>query len=248
MSCLTRITTFRSRWTLLSSAGFVLGFLSFGLIAAIATLFRPEALAQSDAFQFYESVDELPEALYETMYRYSLIQHLVMYPVFGAILGSAQAFALRKAIPRVWPWIAVTALGFLSILGLELVRRHIVIGPHPGPVEPIMIALGAGGLAGLFQWLYLRKIDLPSAKWLGWWIGGLVAGIILAAASLMGIGMLFGGAIQYLESNAPKLALGIELGIFGAIVGAVAGWSSGRALRSSLGVPDEQEAHSAPAA
>lgn len=233
---------------LFNSAGFVAGFLSFGLIAAIAALFRPEALAQSGGFQFYQSADEMPEGLYEIMYRYSLIQHLVMYPVFGAILGSAQAFVLRRAIPRVWPWIGVTALGFLAILGLELVERHIVIGPHPGPVEPIVIALGAGGLAGLFQWLYLRNTSSPSAKWLGFWIGGLVAGIILAAASLMGIGTLFGDAIQYLEADMPKLSLAIELGIFGAIVGAVAGWTSGRALRSSLGIPDDGEARSAPPA
>lgn len=230
------IKTFRSRWAVSNSAGFVLGFLSFGLVGAMAALFKPEALP--DGFQFYQSVDDIPEGIYEIGYRYGLITHLVMYPVFGAILGSIQAFALRKAIPNVWSWIGITALGFLTVIGLELVKRHIVIGPFPGPVEPIIIALGAGGLAGLFQWLYLRKANHPSAKWLGLWIGGLAAGIILAAASLMGIGMLLGDAIRYLETNTPKLALGIELGIFGAVVGAVAGWFSSRSLQISLGITD----------
>lgn len=229
---------FRSRWMLFNSAGFVLGFLSFGLVAAIAALFRPEALAQVDDSQFFQTIDEMPDGLYEIMYRYNLMVHLVMYPVFGAILGSAQAFVLRESLPRVWPWIGLTSLGFITIIGGELIQRHIVIGPHAGPVEPIMIALGAAGLAGLFQWLYLRKINIPSAKWLGFWVGGLVIGIVVAIAVLMGVGRLFGEAIQHLETTTPKVALGIELGIFGAVVGMVVGWISGRALQTTLEVPE----------
>lgn len=238
------LNTFRNRWTLFNSAGFVLGFLSFGLVSAIVGLFRPESLAQAldEGFNFFQTVDELREAVgphYEIAYRYVLIQHLVMYPVFGAILGSAQAIALRKAIPSVWAWIGVSVLGFLTIISGELIKPHIIIGPVPGPVEPILIALAAPVLAGFFQWLYLKKINYPSAKWLGFWIGGLVLGIIVAVAVLVGIGMLFGDAIQFLETNMPKLALGLELSILGGTVGAVSGWISGRALQSSLRVTDK---------
>lgn len=228
--------TFRSRWTVFNSLGFVLGFLSFGLVGAIVGLFKPEAIP--DGFRFYQSVDEIPGEIYNILYQYGIITHLVMYPVFGAILGSIQAYVLRKAIPSAWTWIGITALGFVSIVAFELVQRHIIIGPFPGPVEPIMIALGAGGLAGIFQWFYLRKENYPSAKWLGLWIVGLMTGIILAAAVMIGLSALIGDAIMYLETNIPELAIGIELTIFGSIVGAVAGWFSSRSLKVSLGIPD----------
>lgn len=234
------IKTFRSKWTVSNSAGFVLGFLSFGIVSTMATLFKPEVLP--DGFQFYQTVEELREAVgphYEIAYRYVLIQHLVMYPMFGVILGSAQAITLRKAIPSLGAWIGVSALGYLTIIGGELIRPHIIIGPVPGPVEPILIALAAPVLAGLYQWLYLRKIKHLSAKWLGFWIGGLVLGIIMAIAILIGFGRLFGDAIQFMETNTPKLALGLELSILGGTVGAVAGWISGRALQSGLEVTDK---------
>ena len=239
------LKTFRSRWTLFNSAGFVMGFLSFGLVSSIAGLFRPEAVAQvlEEGFNFFQTVEELREAVgphYEIAYRHVLIQHLVMYPVFGAILGSAQAIVLRKTIPSIWAWIGVSALGYLTILSGELIKPHVIIGPVPGPVEPILIVLAAPVLAGIFQWLYLRKINYPSARWLGFWAGGLVLGIIVAIAVLMGIGRLLGDAIQFLETNTPKLALGIELGIFGTIVGAAAGWISSRSLQTSLGIPDPE--------
>ncbi len=245
------VKSFRSRWTLFNSAGFVLGFLSFGLVSAIAGLFKPEAVAQAleEGFNFFQTVEELREAVgphYEIAYRYVLIQHLVMYPVFGAILGSAQAIALRKTIPNIWAWIGVSALGYLMIISGELIQPHIIIGPVPGPVEPILITLAAPVLAGIFQWLYLRKINYPSAKWLGFWIGGLVLGIIVAIAVLMGIGRLFGDAIQFMETNIPKLALGLELSILGGTAGAVAGWISSRALQANLGIPNKQDDHSAP--
>lgn len=237
--------TFRSKWIISNSIGFVLGFLSFGLVTAIAGLFRPEALTQTlgnEGFNFFQTVEELRQAVgphYELAYRYVLTLHLVMYPLFGTILGSAQALALRKVIPSVWTWIGVSALGYITILGGELIKRHIVIGPVPGPVEPILIALAAPMLAGLFQWFYLRKKNYPSARWLGFWVAGLMLGIIVAIAILMGIGQLFGDAIRYLETNMPKLAIGIELGILGGTVGAVAGWISSQSLRASLDIPDK---------
>lgn len=239
------LKTFRSRWTLFNSAGFVLGFLSFGLVTAIAGMFKPEALAQvlgGEGLNFFETVEELQDAVgphYEIAYWYALIQHLVMYPLFGVILGSAQGVALRKYIPSMWTWIGVSALGYLTIISGELIKRHIIIGPVPGPVEPILIALAAPALAGLFQWLYLRRTNHPSARWLGFWIGGLILGIIVAIALLMGVGWLFGEAIRYLETNIPKLALGLELSILGGTVGAVSGWISGRALQHSLGITDK---------
>lgn len=231
---------FRRRWALFNSAGFILGFVSFGLVSAIAAYFRPDALSQLDGFQFYQSLDPnaLPEGLdrgtYELMYRYMLIQHLVMYPVFGAILGSLQAVQVHKYVPGFYRWIGLSALGFLSVISLELIKRHLAIGPFAGPVEPILIVLGGGGMAGLFQYFYLRTRERHSVKWFLLWVGGLVIGIVVAVAILMGIGRILTTPIQALEASSPKLSLGIELSIFGGFAGAIAGLISGGALRDSL--------------
>lgn len=241
------IKTFRSQWIFFNAAGLVLGFLSFALVTPIAELFRPAVLNEamgSEGFTFFQTLEELKEAVgphYETAYRYGLSMHLVMYPLFAIILGSAQALALRNAIPNVWPWIGSTVLGFLVILSGEFIQRHIIIGPVPGPVEPLMIALASPMLAGLFQWLYLRSKNYPSAKWLGFWAGGLLLGIITAIAILIVTGWLFGDAIRYLETNIPKLSLGLELSIIGGTTGAVAGWLSSRPLMAALGIPGTAE-------
>jgi len=103
-----------------------------------------------------------------------------------------------------------------------------------------MIVLGGGGLAGLFQFLWLRSQDIRAAKWLGMWIAGILAGIVVAVAFLMGMGKLIGGTIAYLEENLPKISWAIEMGIFGLVVGAVAGWISGNALKETLQISDRE--------
>ena len=236
--------TFRNRWTLATALGYLLGFWSFGLISTILSFFAPESIANIGPLDLPEHLDPnaLPDWLdrstYETLYTFHLSEHLVMYPIFGAVFASIQSFTLRDKLSGITPWIVAAMLGFLTIIIVEVFKRHIVIGPHAGPIEPIMIVLGGGGLAGLFQFLWLRSQDIHAAKWLGMWITGILAGIVVAVAFLIGLGKLIGGAIAYLQENLPQISWAIEMGIFGSVVGGVAGWVSGNTLKESLQISD----------
>ncbi|MGD2116187.1 MAG: hypothetical protein PVG07_14125 [Acidobacteriota bacterium] len=200
-------------------------------------MFAPESIAEIE-------IDRIPEHLrpetlpswmdlptYDALYQFNLLVHIPALLVFGAILGAAQYLVLRRFLTRAWLWIAATAIGFGAILILEAVERHIVIGPTSGPVEPIMIVFGGGSLAGLLQWLYLRRQAISDGRFLAFWIGGLVLGVLLAVPAMMGIGTVFGDAIRRLEEVAPQVSWGIEIALFGVIFGAVAGWVSSRGLR-----------------
>ncbi|MCG9970523.1 hypothetical protein [Christiangramia crocea] len=234
------IRNFRKEWVITTSLGYLLGFLCFILIGSIASLIAPEAIADISPANRPQQLDpaNLPDWLdrstYEALYLHNLWQHLIMYPVFGALLGSLQSMVLKKYILKVWPWILASIFGFLIIISGELIQRHLVIGPHAGPVEPIFIVLGGGGITGIIQWYWLRTQNITAAKWLILWISGIILGIIAAIAFLMGLGALIGDAIAFLEENAPKVAFGIELGLFGAITGAVAGWISAKPLYQQL--------------
>jgi hypothetical protein len=238
--------TFRNRWSLATAIGFLLGFWSFGLIHTIFSFFAPESIAHIGPLDLPEHLDPnaLPDWLdrstYETIYIFNLSQHLLMYPVFGAVFASIQAFTLRDKLSGITPWIVAAMLGFLIIIIGEVFKRHLVIGPHAGPIEPILLVLGGGGLAGLFQFLWLRSQNIHAAKWLSMWIAGLLAGIVVAVAFLISLGKLIGGAIAYLEENLPQISWAIEMGIFGSVVGGVAGWVSGNTLKESLQISDRE--------
>ncbi|TBW29957.1 hypothetical protein [Gramella sp. KN1008] len=231
---------FRTQWVITTSLGYLLGFLSFILISAVASSIAPEAMADINRADIPQQLDpeNLPDWLdrstYEALYWHNLWKHLIMYPVFGALLGSLQSLVLKKYILKVWPWILASTFGFLIIISGELIQRHLVMGPHAGPVEPIFIVLGGGGFMGLFQWYWLKTQNIRATKWLILWISGIILGIIVAIAFLMGLGALIGDAIASLEENAPKVAFGIELGLFGAVTGAVAGWISAKPLYQKL--------------
>lgn len=227
----------RLQWILSTAAGSCCAFVSFPLGQRFFRAFAPESIADI-------RVDRLPEHLrpdtlppwmdlptYESLYQFALISHIPALLVFGAILGAAHWLVLRRLLPGAWKWIVATAVGFAAILVLEAVQPHLVIGPTSGPVEPLVIVLGGGSLAGLFQWLFLGRQASVDWRYIVLWIGGLVLGVALAVPVMIGIGKVFGGAIHRLEAVAPHLSWGIELALFGLILGAVAGWLSSRGLR-----------------
>ncbi len=234
------ITKFRNKWIITTFLGYLLGFLCFIVISTIATLIAPESIANITPADMPEHLDptNLPEWLdrskYEILYWHNLRQHLVMYALFGVLLGGLQSLILKKYLTKVWPWIIASILGFMIILSGELFQRHLIMGPHAGPLEPIFIVLGGGGMAGLFQYIWLRTQNIVANKWLVLWISGLILGLLVAVAFLMGVGALFGDAIAKLEENSPKVAFGIELGLFGAVTGMIAGWISAKPLYQKL--------------
>lgn len=227
----------RSRWIVATAAGFCCAFVSFPLGQRLSQVFAPASVADIEIDQLPEHLrpETLPPWLdlptYETLYQFGLAMHIPALLVFGAILGAAQYLVLRRFLPRAWLWIVATAIGFAAILVLEAVERHIVIGPTSGPVEPIVIVLGGGSLAGLLQWLYLRGQAISDWRYLAFWVGGLVLGVVLAVPVMIGLGTVLGDAIGRLEAIAPHVSWGIEIALFGVIFGAVAGWVSSRGLK-----------------
>ena len=229
-------------WVAATCLGFAVAFLSFIPIGAIMQLFAPDAIAGITPQMLPEHLDpaSLPSWLdrptYETLYRFTLLQHVIMYSVFGLILGSIQGYSLRGLLPRAWPWVLATGLGFVSILVLESVERHIVIGPHQGPLEPIIVALGGGSVAGFLQWLYLRRRGVNAWRWLLLWIVGLAVGIAAAALVLTLLGWLLEEPVRQLfgPETAERVGWWIFFGVYGAVVGAVAAWLSRRRILARL--------------
>lgn len=227
----------RRRWTLTTALGFCGAFLSFPLGERLSRWFAPASIA---GITFEDLPEHLrPETLpswmdlptYEALYQFGLLAHIPALLVFGAILGAAQFLVLRRLVPRAWMWIVGTAVGFAAVLLLELVERHLVIGPTTGPVEPILIVFGGGSLAGVLQWLHLRNSAGVGWRYLVFWVLGLLLGVVVAVPVMMGVGTIFGNAIRRLEEVAPSVSWGIEIALFGLIFGAVAGWVSSHGLR-----------------
>ena len=111
----------------------------------------------------------------------------------GLILGAAQALVLRGRSVRVAPWILATVAGFalLTVVEWTLMAANIW-GRIPGPVEPIMISVGGCSLAGILQYLALRRQGIVASRWLALWVGGLVAGLVPTALLFMlleGVGL-----------------------------------------------------------
>ncbi len=140
--------------------------------------------------------------------------------VGGAIMGSAQALILRSRSVRVAPWILSTTTGFVLIAAVEwpLMAANLW-GRIPGPAEPIIIVVGGGSLAGILQYLALRRQGIVASKWLALWVGGLVASLVPTALLFMS-----------LEGLGLSPSWPMEVFLTGFVVAGVAAWISGRAL------------------
>lgn len=104
---------------------------------------------------------------------------LVSYLVGGAILGSAQALVLRSRSIRTSAWILAASAGFglTAVLLWPLIAIGL-LGNIPGPAEPILATVGNGSLAGIVQYLMLRRRGIVASKWLLLWILGLIVSLV----------------------------------------------------------------------
>jgi hypothetical protein len=222
-----------------------LAFLSFIPGMLVMDLFLPEGLTNMGSSGMPEALD--PDALpawleletYRSWYRMHLAYHVVALAVFGGIVGWFQSRVLRRYVP-VLPWVAATATGFVAILGFEIVAPHIVVGPFAGPVEPLMISIGGSAIAGLTQWSVLRRHGVLARRWLAFWIVGVVVGVGVAVASVIGLEAAV-VSLGLIDPTSPPpsvvaqaVAWGAMLLILGSVTGAVAGSISARTLNSSL--------------
>lgn len=228
-------------WAAMTSVGFGLAFLSFIPGMMVMDLFLPPGLTNMGPTTMPESLD--PEALpawldlqtYRSWYRMHLAYHVVALAAFGGIVGWFQSRLLRRYVPTVH-WVGATAMGFVAILCFEIVERHVVVGPHGGSVEPLMISIGGSAIAGLAQWLVLRRHGVHASRWLAFWLVGVVVGVGVAVAAIIGLETVAQGLINRLPSGIAAQAVpwGLMLLTLGSVTGAVAGAISARALSSSL--------------
>lgn len=236
----------RRGWTAACFLGFGTLFVAFSLGSLLGLLFWPShwpeiaALPSMDPATGFGGVNP---AIAAEMYRANLVYHFVHLTVFGGVIGWLQTKVLQTPDVRPLPWVLLTALGFASLFVFEAVRPGIVTGGHPAPIEPLLIGVGGGAIAGFFQWLYLRSRDIIATKWLALWIGGLGAGAVLAALLLTLLGLL-GPFVRSVLSESDVITVGqiVFFVVYGPTVGATAGLVSGHAMIDALPAPSERSA------
>lgn len=232
----------RRSWAAATSVGFGLAFLSFIPGMLLMDLILPQGLTNMGSSAMPEALD--PDALpgwldlqtYRSWYRMHLGYHIVSLAAFGGIVGWVQSRKLSEYVPT-WHWVGATAMGFVGILLFEIVERHVVVGPHAGPIEPLMISIGGSTIAGLGQWLVLRRHGVLATRWLAFWVVGVVVGVGVAVATVIGLQALvalFVPTFMPTRVVAQALTWGMMLLTLGLVTGAVAGAISARALSSSF--------------
>ena len=107
----------------------------------------------------------------------------------GLILGSAQALILRSRSMPVIRWVLPTVVGFgVVAVAIDWPLLALgVLGNIPGPVEPLIVAVGGGSFAGIFQFLTLGRRGVRAKKWLFLWIVGLIAGVVPTALMMISV-------------------------------------------------------------
>jgi len=144
--------------------------------------------------------------------------------VLGVFLGPGQALVLGSRLPRAMPWILWTAVGFglTAVVAWPLMVAQLW-GNLPGPVEPIVLLVGGGALAGMLQYRFLRQHGIQARRWLTLWIIGLVVSLVPTTLLFMSFDALG------VSVNWPTEAF-----LNGVVVAGVAAWISGKALLASF--------------
>ena len=102
----------------------------------------------------------------------------------------------------------------------------------PGPVEPIILTVGGGSFAGIFQHQALRRQGIHAPKWLFLWIVGLIAGVVATAVLMISI-----------EGLGLALSWALDVFITGFIIAGVSASISGKALLATFpGRPNPEQA------
>jgi hypothetical protein len=107
----------------------------------------------------------------------------IFIPAIGLLTGFFQYFLLRRYWSRIGWWILATSLGWVLLGAVDVLRYPLFLrfGPDFTYIWlPVITCIICGGIAGLAQWLLLRR-RLPHATWwiaasiLGWGLIGLTA-------------------------------------------------------------------------
>lgn len=108
----------------------------------------------------------------------------VFFPTLVLLTGLLQYLLLRHYLPRIGRWVAATALGWL--LGIAVVYLGYAVWPVALNANSVWSSMLIGAVAGLAQWLVLRRWA-PRAGWwalasvLGWGLVRLIAGEVFTS-------------------------------------------------------------------
>lgn len=159
-----------ARWTITNAIGMSLAFLAF-----IQTLMFLTFGLNFELHWSPELVESLEPVEAERLLRIGLLLGL---PVAGVIFTSSQVLAVRGLLPSARTWILAGPLGFAVVI-LVIWPLTAVWGDLPGPIEPFTIVGGGLLMTGILQWLSLRRQDIPSTRWLVFWLAGMPLGMIV---------------------------------------------------------------------
>ena len=149
--------------------------------------------------------------------------------VEGALLGTAQALVLRRALPGlpVRAWIAATAAAAALAWSIGLVPSQ--LGEHLSalPVALVVAAAAGGGLVllasiGTAQWLLLRRLVPRAWRWI----------VATAAAWLAGLGVFFAVATPLWQPGQPTWLI--------ALIGAAGGLAMAATVAAVTGLAVER--------
>jgi len=200
------------KWILANAAG-----LGIGFVAMLQTGWFLEY-----GFDFEKHWVGEPISYPAPLFRY--FQVLVGYLVLGAIFGLAQTSVLRSRSVSAPAWILATSAGYglTAVLLWPLIAIE-VLGNIPGPVEPILATIGGASLAGIVQYLMLRRRGVVASRWLVLWILGLVVSLVPSTLFFMSL-----GRAEIFQSQL------FQVFFMGFVTAGVAAWISGKVLLDAL--------------
>jgi hypothetical protein len=178
---MTPFKEFRKAWARATTLGFFSLLLMIPMSFLYEHFFGPpqfDGLTLPEIFEL--TADKSPLEYGKSYFVGAQIGHFLLYLCVGAILSHLQYQVIGAHIPNKMVWTLLTILGLELVLLGDLFYAGLSTGGAVGPLEPLLIALGGGGCIALFQFLYLRRAGIKNGKWVGWWILGIVTGIIVS--------------------------------------------------------------------
>ncbi|MCX2745612.1 hypothetical protein OO013_17150 [Mangrovivirga sp. M17] len=173
---------FRKSWIKATTFGYMVFLLMIPNSLIILTFFRPPALEGLTIAEILQQASTTSPFAYGKSF-YIILQagHFIHYLIVGAVLAVLQYNVLKEHIRNKFVWIILTIAGLEVILLGDLVYTGLSTGGAPGPLEPLLIGLGGGSFIAILQYLYLRSVGIKNGKWVGWWVLGIIIGILSSA-------------------------------------------------------------------
>ena len=207
-----RTNSFWGRWVLANAGGELAG---LGTAALVAWIFIASRGVQ------------------ETLLQHILFAlALIATGAFeGAVVGAAQAWALRSRLPELpwWPWVRATILGALAAWALGMLPSTIMAAGAESPGQPAaepgaavqyglaaLLGAVAGPILAFFQWRVLRHHVAGAGGWLA----------ANAAAWALGMPLVFLAVDAAMAGASRAIQVATTVALLtaaGAVVGAVHG-------------------------